>query len=816
MKTIENHEFLTDSGFSLRLIIARFARYSVSTDGVGGEIVFKDRFVFLSEWLSECGVARSSCRRRTTTMYSSYTKPFTMSNTPRIFYTKTDEAPALATYSLLPIVKAYTASAGIDVELSDISLAGRILANFSSYLKEDQQTVDALTFLGDLATSPEANIVKLPNISASIPQLKAAIKELQAKGFAVPDFPEDPANDEEKAIKAQYSKVLGSAVNPVLREGNSDRRAPKAVKNYAKNNPHSMGKWSADSKTRVASMDSGDFYGSEKSVTVAEATTFKIEFVDEQGAVTLLKDAASLKAGEVLDSSVMSLGALKSFVASKIEEAKADGVLLSAHLKATMMKVSDPIIFGAIVEVYFKDVFEKYADLFKTLSVDTRNGLGDVYAKISGHAQEAEVKAAIADTIAAGPALAMVNSDKGITNLHVPSDVIVDASMPAMIRTSGQMWDAEGKQQDTLALIPDRNYAGVYQAVIEDMKENGALNPSTIGSVPNVGLMAQKAEEYGSHDKTFQATANGVIRIVDSSNAVLLEQKVATGDIFRACQTKDAPIKDWVKLAVNRARLSDTPAVFWLDENRAHDREIIRKVNQYLPEFDSEGLDIRILNPVDATKFSLDRIRKGLDTISVTGNVLRDYLTDLFPILELGTSAKMLSIVPLMNGGGLFETGAGGSAPKHVEQFVTEGYLRWDSLGEFLALAVSLEHLGQTQNNDQALVLAETLDAATDKFLANDKSPARRVGQIDNRGSHFYLAYYWAEALAAQDKDAALKAKFSDLAEKFAANEAKIAQELIDAQGKPQDIGGYYAPVDELAEKAMRPSVTFNQLLASL
>jgi len=739
-----------------------------------------------------------------------------MSNTPKIFYTKTDEAPALATYSLLPIVKAFTAPAGIEVELSDISLAGRVLANFPEYLSEEQRVEDALTFLGQLATTPEANIIKLPNISASVPQLKACIKELQAKGYGIPDYPEEPATEEEKTIKAKYSKVLGSAVNPVLREGNSDRRAPKAVKNYAKANPHSMGAWSADSKTRVASMSEGDFYGSEQSVTVEEATTFRIEFVGEDGAVSVLKGDSPLKAGEVLDSSVMKMGKLKEYVAANIKEAKADGVLLSAHLKATMMKVSDPIIFGAIVEVYFKDVFEKYAALFKELNVDTRNGLGDVYAKIAGHPQEEEVKAALAEAMTNGPSLAMVNSDKGITNLHVPSDVIVDASMPAMIRTSGRMWNAEGKPQDTLALIPDRCYAGVYQAVIEDMKANGALNPSTIGSVPNVGLMAQKAEEYGSHDKTFQAKANGVIRVVDGNGNVLMEQPVEAGDIFRSCQTKDAPIRDWVKLAVNRARLSDTPAVFWLDENRAHDREIIKKVNKYLPEFDTTGLEIKIMNPVDATRYSLERIRQGLDTISVTGNVLRDYLTDLFPILELGTSAKMLSIVPLMNGGGLFETGAGGSAPKHVEQFITEGYLRWDSLGEFLALAVSLEHLGQTQNNARALVLAETLDAATEKFLANDKSPARKVGGIDNRGSHFYLALYWAEALAAQDKDAELKAKFTPLAETLSANEAKIAQELIDAQGKAHDIGGYYAPVDELAEKAMRPSETFNAALASL
>ncbi len=739
-----------------------------------------------------------------------------MSNNPTIFYTKTDEAPMLATYSLLPIVKAYTATAGIAVELKDISLAGRILANFPAYLKEDQKISDALAELGQLATTPEANIIKLPNISASIPQLKAAIAELQAKGYAVPDFPEEPKTEEEKNIKAQYSKVLGSAVNPVLREGNSDRRAPKAVKNYAKANPHSMGAWSSDSKTRVAHMSEGDFYGSEKSVTVPEATQFKIEFVGQDGTAKELKGLAPLKAGEVIDSAVMSLKSLKSFVAKEAEAAKEAGVLLSAHLKATMMKVSDPIMFGAIVEVYFADVFTKYADLFASLNIDTRNGLGDVYAKIAGTPQEEEVKAAINNAIANGPALAMVNSDKGITNLHVPSDVIVDASMPAMIRTSGQMWNAAGKQQDTIALIPDRCYAGVYTATIEDCKAHGAFDPTTMGSVPNVGLMAQKAEEYGSHDKTFQAAASGTIRVTDAAGNVFMEQPVETGDIFRMCQTKDAPIRDWVKLAVNRARLSNTPAVFWLDENRAHDREIIKKVNQYLPEYDTQGLDIRILNPVEATKFSLERIRKGEDTISVTGNVLRDYLTDLFPILELGTSAKMLSIVPLMNGGGLFETGAGGSAPKHVEQFVNEGYLRWDSLGEFLALAVSLEHLGQTQNNAKALVLAETLDIATGKFLANDKSPARKVGQIDNRGSHFYLAFYWAEALAAQDKDADLKARFTPLAQKLAASEAQINEELIAAQGKAQQIDGYYSPDDALAEKAMRSSETFNAALATL
>ncbi len=739
-----------------------------------------------------------------------------MSTTSKIIYTKTDEAPMLATYSFLPIVKAFTASAGIEIELRDISLAGRILAHFPSYLQEGQRVEDALAELGKLATTPEANIIKLPNISASIPQLKAAIAELQAHGYALPDFPEEPKNEEENNIRAQYAKVLGSAVNPVLREGNSDRRAPKAVKNYAKANPHSMGAWSSDSKTRVVSMHEGDFYGSEKSVTLKEASSFKIEFVNEEGQVSLLKDLSPLKAGEVIDCSVMEMKALRDFVSAHLKVAKEEGVLLSAHLKATMMKVSDPIIFGAIVEVYFAALFEKYANLFKQLNVDTRNGLGDVYAKIKGHPQQAEVESAIAAVIENGPALAMVNSDKGITNLHVPSDVIVDASMPAMIRSSGQMWNASGKLQDTLALIPDRNYAGVYTATIEDCKLHGAFDPTTMGSVPNVGLMAQKAEEYGSHDKTFQAAASGVIRVTDGDGNVFFEQAVNKGDIFRMCQTKDAPIQDWVKLAVNRARLSATPAVFWLDENRAHDREIIAKVNQYLPAFDTTGLDIRILSPVEATKYTLHRIRQGLDTISVTGNVLRDYLTDLFPILELGTSAKMLSIVPLMNGGGLFETGAGGSAPKHIEQFLEEGYLRWDSLGEFLALAVSLEHLGQTQQNAKALVLAETLDQATEEFLANDKSPARKVGQIDNRGSHFYLALYWARQLATQEKDADLQARFAPLSQLLNENEAEISAQLIAAQGKAQEIGGYYHPNDELASKAMRPSATFNEALASL
>ncbi|MBF6640983.1 NADP-dependent isocitrate dehydrogenase [Flavobacterium sp. J49] len=739
-----------------------------------------------------------------------------MTQKSKIHYTLTDEAPMLATHSFLPIVQAFTAPANIDIELRDISLAGRILANFPAYLKEDQKVSDALAELGQLATTPEANIIKLPNVSASIPQLTDAIAELQAHGYAVPNYPDNPKNDEEKAIKTAYAKVLGSAVNPVLREGNSDRRAPKAVKNYAKANPHSMGAWSKDSKTKVAFMTEGDFYGTEKSVTVDNAAQFKIEFIGKDGSTKELKGLGALKAGEVIDSSVMNLNALKAFVSKTIEEAKAAGVLLSAHLKATMMKVSDPIIFGAMVEVYFKDVFAKYGAVFKSLGYKADNGLGDLYVKIAGHPQEAEITAAIESAIANGPALAMVNSDKGITNFHVPSDVIVDASMPAMIRTSGQMWNKEGKAQDTFALIPDRCYAGLYVATIEDCKTNGALDPRTMGSVPNVGLMAQKAEEYGSHDKTFQAEADGTIRVVDADGKVFMEQAVEAGDIFRMCQTKDAPIQDWVKLAVNRARLSATPAIFWLDENRAHDREIIKKVNLYLKDYDTAGSDIRIMNPIDATKLTLDRIRKGLDTISVTGNVLRDYLTDLFPILEVGTSAKMLSIVPLMNGGGLFETGAGGSAPKHIEQFIEEGYLRWDSLGEFLALGASLEHLAQTQNNPKAMVLAEALDVATEKFLATDKSPARKVGQIDNRGSHFYLAMYWAEALAAQTKDAELQAKFTEIAGELNANETQINEELIGAQGKPQQIGGYYQPSKELTEKAMRPSQTFNSILSKL
>lgn len=739
-----------------------------------------------------------------------------MTQNSKIVYTLTDEAPLLATYSFLPIVQEFTATAGIAIETRDISLVSRILSNFPEYLTDAQKTGDALAELGQLATKPEANIIKLPNISASVPQLKAAIAELQSHGYKIPNFPEDPQNDTEKEVKAKYAKVLGSAVNPVLREGNSDRRAPRAVKNFAKANPHSMGAWSADSKTHVASMSNGDFYGSEKSLTVANPTDVKIEFIAKDGTATVLKESTPLKAGEIIDSAVLNVNALKSFVATAIDQARKDNLLLSVHLKATMMKVSDPIIFGAIVEVYFKDVFEKYATLFSELNIDTRNGLGDVYAKIAGTPQQAEVEAALDAAIAKGPALAMVNSDKGITNLHVPSDVIVDASMPAMIRTSGQMYNKDGKQQDTVAIIPDRSYAGVYTATIDFCKKHGAFDPTTMGSVPNVGLMAQKAEEYGSHDKTFQIKDDGVVRVVDANGTVLMEQAVEDKDIFRMCQAKDAPIQDWVKLAVNRARLSNTPAVFWLDENRAHDRELIEKVNTYLKDYDTTGLDIRILNPIEATNFTLDRIIKGLDTISVTGNVLRDYLTDLFPILEVGTSAKMLSIVPLMNGGGLFETGAGGSAPKHVEQFAQEGYLRWDSLGEFLALGASLEHLGQTLNNSKAIILAETLDEANDKFLANDKSPARKIGQIDNRGSHFYLAFYWAQALAAQNKDAELKAIFTPIAAEFAENEAKINTELIAAQGKPQDLGGYYQPNPELTSKAMRPSETFNSILAKI
>ncbi|ANW96150.1 isocitrate dehydrogenase [Wenyingzhuangia fucanilytica] len=726
----------------------------------------------------------------------------------KIIYTLTDEAPALATYSLLPIIKAFTSKAGIEVETRDISLAGRILANFPEFLTDDQKISDALAELGELAKTPEANIIKLPNISASIPQLQAAIKELQDKGFNIPNYPANPANDEEKTIKAKYAKVLGSAVNPVLREGNSDRRAPKAVKNYAKKNPHSMGAWEKDSKTHVASMEANDFYGSEKSTTIENATEFKITFNGSD-----LKGFAPLQAGEVIDCSVMSINSLKEYAAKEIADAKANGVLLSLHMKATMMKVSDPIIFGAIVEVFYKDVFEKYADLFAELGVTATNGLGDVYAKIAGHAKEAEIKAAIEAVYTTSPDVAMVNSDKGITNLHVPSDVIVDASMPAMIRTSGQMWNKDGKQQDTKALIPDRCYAGVFQATIDFCKENGAFDPTTMGTTPNVGLMAQKAEEYGSHDKTFQLEEAGTVEVVDKNGNVLLSQDVQAGDVFRMCQVKDAPIQDWVKLAVNRATATGVPAVFWLDENRAHDAEIIKKVNKYLGDHNTDGLEILIKSPIEATKYTLERVKAGLDTISVTGNVLRDYLTDLFPILELGTSAKMLSIVPLMNGGGLFETGAGGSAPKHVQQLIEENYLRWDSLGEFLALAVSLEHLSGRYNNQQAQVLADTLDAATGQFLDNDKSPTRRVGGIDNRGSHFYLALYWAQELAAQDKDAQLKEIFTPVAEAMAQNEAKIVEEMIAAQGKSVNIGGYYKLDQELTFDVMRVSKTLNTII---
>ncbi|MES2811269.1 MAG: NADP-dependent isocitrate dehydrogenase [Bacteroidota bacterium] len=739
-----------------------------------------------------------------------------MSNKSTIHYTLTDEAPMLATHSFLPIVKAFTAPANIDIQIRDISLAGRILSNFPEYLKDNQKVADNLAELGQLATKPEANIIKLPNISASTIQLKEAIAELQAQGFGVPNFPEEPANEEEKSIKSKYSKVLGSAVNPVLREGNSDRRAPKAVKNYAKQNPHKMGTWATDSKTTVAHMNSGDFYGTENSVTVANDSKFRIVFAGADGSTKVLKDFSNLKAGEVIDSSALNLTTLKAFVATAIAEAKEKNVLLSAHLKATMMKISDPIIFGAIVETFFKDVFTKYADLFKSLDINANNGLQDLFEKLVGNAQEAEVKAAIENALANGPRVAMVNSDKGITNFHVSSDVIVDASMAALARSGGKMWNAAGKEEDTVCIIPDRTYAGFYQAVIDDMIKNGALDPTTMGSVPNVGLMAQKAEEYGSHDKTFQADAAGIIKVEDENGTVLLSQNVETGDIFRMCQTKDAPIQDWVKLAVNRARLSDTPAIFWLDKDRAHDREIIKKVEKYLKDYDTTGLDIRIMDVKDAMTETLKRIREGKDTISVSGNVLRDYLTDLFPILELGTSAKMLSIVPLMNGGGLFETGAGGSAPKHVEQFTEEGYLRWDSLGEFLALQASLEHLAQTQNNEKAQVLADTLDEANAKFLATDKSPARKVGEIDNRGSHFYLALYWAQALAAQTKNADLQAKFAPIATEMTANEGKIDTELIRAQGKAQTIGGYYHPSDELTANAMRPSETFNAILAKL
>lgn len=742
-----------------------------------------------------------------------------MSNqTPKILYTLTDEAPALATYSLLPIVQAYTSSAGVKVETRDISLSGRIIANFPEYLTPEQQIPDALAELGEIAKTPEANIVKLPNISASIPQLKAAIKELQDLGYALPNYPEEPKTEEEKTVKAKYDKIKGSAVNPVLREGNSDRRAPLAVKEYAKKHPHSMGKWTADSKSHVDSMTEGDFYGSEKSHTMTHATSVTIQLTKTDGSKEVLKSGLKLQEGEVIDASTLSVSALKAFLKKAKAEAKAQGVLFSIHMKATMMKVSDPIIFGHAVNVFFEPVFAKHEATFEALGVDVRNGFGDLLSNLEKLPadQKAEILADIDACYADSPDLAMVNSDRGITNLHVPSDVIIDASMPAMIRTSGQMWNKEGKSQDTKAVIPDRSYAGVYQATIDFCKKHGAFNPSTMGSVPNVGLMAQKAEEYGSHDKTFEISAAGVVEVIDENGVVILSHPVEAGDIWRMCQTKDAPIQDWVKLAVTRARLSNTPAVFWLDPKRGHDQELIKKVNTYLLDHDTNGLEIHIMSPIEATNFTLARIKEGMDTISVTGNVLRDYLTDLFPILEVGTSAKMLSIVPLMNGGGLFETGAGGSAPKHVEQFVKEGHLRWDSLGEFLALAVSLEHLGQTFHNEKALLLGETLDAATGKFLENDKSPARVVGKLDNRGSHFYLALYWAQALADQNKDAELKARFTPLAKALTEKEEQIVAELNGSQGTPLNIGGYYKMDEQLTSKAMRPSATLNEVLASL
>ena len=741
-----------------------------------------------------------------------------MSLTPKIIYTLTDEAPALATRSLLPIVQAFAKPAGITVETRDISLAGRIISVFPDYLEDSQKLGDALSELGALAVQPEANIIKLPNISASMPQLKAAIKELQEQGYKLPDYPDAPANDTERDVKARYDKVKGSAVNPVLREGNSDRRAPLSVKNYARKHPHKMGAWSADSKSHVAHMSEGDFYGTERSALISDAGDVKIELTAADGSTTVLKEKTPVKAGEIIDAAVLSAAKLKSFLQAQIDDARATGVLFSVHLKATMMKVSDPVIFGHVVSVFYKDVLAKHADALKQAGFDPNNGIGDLYAKIQSLPadKQAEITADIDAAYKILPQLAMVNSDRGITSLHVPSDVIVDASMPAMIRDSGKMWNAEGALQDTKAVIPDRSYAGVYQAVIEDCKRNGAFNPVTMGSVPNVGLMAQAAEEYGSHNKTFVIPAAGTVRVSDASGKVLLEQAVEAGDLWRMCQTKDAAVQDWVKLAVARARATKTPAVFWLDENRAHDAQIIAKVKHYLKDHDTSGLDLRILSPVEATKFSLKRIREGLDTISVTGNVLRDYLTDLFPIMELGTSAKMLSIVPLVAGGGLFETGAGGSAPKHVQQFLEEGFLRWDSLGEFMALAASLEHLGRSYGNARAQVLAKTLDLATAKFLDENKSPERKVGGLDNRGSHYYLALYWAQAVAAQTDDRELAALFAAPARALADGEDKILAELKAAQGKPVDIGGYYQPNEARASQAMRPSATLNQALASI
>lgn len=741
-----------------------------------------------------------------------------MTKQGKIIYTITDEAPALATHSLLPIIEGFTSPAGVAVETRDISLSGRIIASFPDKLTEVQRINDDLTELGELAKTPECNIIKLPNISASIPQLVEAIKELQAKGYNLPDYPESPKSDHEKDSKKRYDKIKGSAVNPVLREGNSDRRAPRAVKEYARNNPHSMGKWESTSKSHVAAMAGGDFYGTEKSVTMDKADVIKIEHVAANGTVTVLKEKLALLKSEVIDASVMSAGKLSAFLQEEIAKAKSEGVLFSVHLKATMMKVSDPIIFGHAVFAYFKPVFERHAATLKGLGVDPNNGMADLLSKLESLPadKKAEIDADIKACYDKQPPLAMVNSDKGITNLHVPSDVIIDASMPAAIRTSGRMWGPDGKAKDTKFVIPDRSYAGVYDVVIEDCKANGAYDPTTMGSVPNVGLMAQAAEEYGSHDKTFLIPSNGKVKVVSADGHTLIEHAVEAGDIWRMCQAKDAPIQDWVKLAVTRSRLSGTPAVFWLDKNRAHDAELIKKVNAYLKDHDTKGLEIHIMSPVEATKFTVERIRKGLDTISVTGNVLRDYLTDLFPILEVGTSAKMLSIVPLMNGGGLFETGAGGSAPKHVEQFIEEGHLRWDSLGEFLALAASLEHLSITENNPRAQVLADTLDAANSRFLQEDKSPSRKVNEIDIRGSHFYLAMYWAEALAAQDKDAELKSIFTGVYKNLSENEAKINSELLAAQGSAVDIGGYYKPDEALTFAAMRPSATLNAIVDGL
>ena len=735
-----------------------------------------------------------------------------------IIYTRTDEAPALATQSLLPIVRAFGKHAGIEFQTADISLAGRILAAFPEYLQENQRIADALAQLGELVTKPEANVIKLPNISASMPQLNAAIAELQAKGFAVPNYPTNPQNDEEREIQARYDRIKGSAVNPVLREGNSDRRAPKAVKNFAKKYPHSMGAWTADSKSHVATMQSGDFFHNEQSVTVPEATTVRIVHTDKSGKTTELRKPLPLKAGEIIDATVLSKKALVQFLQEQVKDAKEQGVLFSLHMKATMMKVSDPIIFGHAVKVFFAPVFEQYGEQLAAAGVNVNNGFGNLLANLDklDAATRAGVEKAIAETYAQNPDLAMVDSDKGITNLHVPSDVIVDASMPAMIRNSGRMWDKNGQARDTKAVIPDSSYAGIYRATINFCKEHGAFDPTTMGTVPNVGLMAQKAEEYGSHDKTFEIAADGKVEVMDDKGRVLTSHAVEAGDIWRACQAKDAPIKDWVQLAVNRARLSGMPAIFWLDENRPHDRELIKKVKQYLAEADTQGLDIQILPPEEACLASLKRMKEGKDTISVTGNVLRDYNTDLFPILELGTSAKMLSIVPLMNGGGLFETGAGGSAPKHVQQFNEENHLRWDSLGEFLALAVSLEHLAQKTGNAKAQVLADALDAATEQLLLNDKSPKRKAGELDNRGSHFYIALYWGQALAAQDKDAELKAVFAPVAEKLAAQEAVILAELSAGAGKPADIGGYYAPDADKTAQAMRPSAALNAVIDAL